>query len=66
MNQAITSPPHDAGAQRFRASDARKSNDLTEKIRVLLDGVPVAIAKSAVRSVLRDIDIQLSFNRTEF
>ncbi len=55
-----------SAAQKFRASDARKANDLIEKIRTLLDGVPVAIAKTAVRGVLRDIDIQLSFNRTEF
>ncbi len=56
----------DTAPQKFRADDARKANELTEKIRALIDGVPVAIAKTAVRGVLRDIDVQLSFKRTEF
>ena len=58
--------PDKSEAQRFRADDARKTDALVEKMRALLDGVPVAIAVNAVGAVRRDLISQLSFRRTEF
>lgn len=53
-------------SQKFRAADAEKSNDAVSKIRAVIDGLPIAVAASAIDVVRDDVHRQLQYGHGGF
>ncbi len=52
--------------QRFHAADASASDEAVTQIRMILNGLPIAVAVSAADIVKDDVHRQLQFGHSQF
>lgn len=55
-----------ADTQRFNLKDAIASDDVVRQMRVILSGLPIAVAVSAADIVKDDVHRQLQFGHSQF